>query len=208
MELAVYNEKGKEVGQVSFDEKVLGEKVRRKLLHQAIVRYEANRRLGTHKTKTRAERRGSGAKPWRQKHTGRARAGTRRSPIWRGGGVTFGPRPRDYHQRMPVRMRREALKSALLGKFLDQQVKVIESLEYDAPKTSRFASTLQALGLADTSCLIAARAPDVNVVRSVRNIQKCYMIPARNLNAYDVLKHKNILLTKETLEHLGEVVGK
>lgn len=208
MELAVYNEDGQEVGQVSFDEKVLGEKVRRRLLHQAIVRYEANRRLGTHKTKTKAERRGSGAKPWRQKHTGRARAGMRRSPIWRGGGVIFGPRPRDYHLKMPVRMRREALKSALLGKLLDQQVKVIDSFQYDAPKTKKFASTLKALGLSKSSCLVAVRNAETNVVKSARNIEKCFMIPARNLNAYDVLKHKNILLTKETLENLEEVVGK
>lgn len=208
MELAVYNEEGQEVGQVSVDEKLLGEKVRRRLLHQAIVRYEANRRQGTHKAKSKGEVSGSGKKPWKQKHTGRARAGMKRSPLWRGGGICFGPRPRDYRKGMPVRMRREALKSALLGKLIDQQVKVIDSFNYEAPKTSRFASTLKALGLSKHSCLVAARDANSNVVKSARNIEKCFMIPARNLNAYDVLRNRNILLTKDTIEHLEEVVGK
>ena len=206
MELDVYNEKGKAVGKVSFDEKILGEKVRKKLLHQAVVNYEANRRQGTHKAKSKAERHGSGKKPWRQKHTGRARAGMKRSPLWRGGGNIFAPHPRDYRQQMPIRMRREALKSALLAKFLDQQVKIIDALSYDQPKTKRFATTLKALGLHGSSCLVAPHQPDPNLVKSVRNIASCYIIPSRNLNAYEVLKHKNLLLTKATVEHLAEVV--
>jgi large subunit ribosomal protein L4 len=208
MELAVFNEAGKEVGRVSFDEQMLGDKVRTKLLHQAVVRYEANRRLGTHKTKSKGERHGSGKKPWKQKHTGRARAGMKRSPLWRGGGNAFGPRPRDYHTDMPVRMRREALKSALLSKFLGKEVKVIDQLEYDAPKTKRFAQTLRKLGLDEGSCLIALPQPSESLVKSVRNIESCFLIPARNLNAYDVLKHKSLLLTQEAVERLAEVVKK
>ena len=206
MELAVYNEQGKEVGRVSFDEKILGEKVRKKLLHQAVVQYEANRRLGTHKTKSKAERHGSGKKPWKQKHTGRARAGMKRSPLWRGGGNIFGPNPRDYHQYMPVRMRREALKSALLSKLLDQQVKIIDRLEYEIPKTRRFALALKALGLAEATCLVALPQPAPNVVKSVRNIEGCRILPARNLNAYDVLRHKSLLLSKDTVENIQEMV--
>lgn len=206
MELDVYDEKGKAVGKVSFDEKLLGEKVRKKLLHQAVVQYEANRRQGTHKTKSKAERHGSGKKPWRQKHTGRARAGMKRSPLWRGGGDIFPVRVRDYRQYMPVQMRREALKSALLSKFLDQQVKIINALEYEQPKTKRFANTMKALGLDGASCLVAPRQPGTNLVKSVRNIERCFVLPARNLNAYEVLKHKNLLLTKETVENLAEVV--
>jgi len=206
MELAVFNEAGKEVGRVTFDEQMLGERIRTKLLHQAVVRYEANRRLGTHKIKSKGERHGSGKKPWKQKHTGRARAGMKRSPLWRGGGNAFGPRPRDYHTGMPVRMRREALKSALLSKFLGKEVKVIDRLEYDAPKTKRFAQTLRKLGLDEGSCLIALPQPSENLAKSVRNIESCFLIPARNLNAYDVLKHKNLLLTQEAVERLGEVV--
>lgn len=203
MELPVFDEKGQEVGKVSFDEKLLGEKVRRKLLHQAVIRYEANLRLGTHKIKSKGERHGSGVKPWKQKHTGRARAGMKRSPIWRGGGNAFGPRPRDYHQDMPVQMRREALKSALLSKILDNEIKIVDSLDFDKPKTSRFTTALKALGLANASCLVTAPQPAEALVKSVRNIERCKIIPARNLNAYDLLKHKNLLMTKDTVAHLA-----
>jgi len=206
MELAVYNAQGKEVDKITVDEKVLGEKVRRKLMHQAVVYYEANRRVGTHKTKSKAERHGSGAKPWKQKHTGRARVGMKRSPLWKGGGNIFAPRPRDYHQRMPVRMRREALKSALLSKIMDEQVKVIDVLDFKAPKTKTLATTLKKLKLYDKSCLVAAFEPSEGLFKSARNIEKCYLVPARDLNAYDVLKHKNLLITKETVERLAEVV--
>ncbi len=206
MDLKVFNEQGAEVGTVSLDEKLLGEKVRRKLMQQAIVMYEANKRQGTRKTKSKAERAGSGIKPWKQKHTGRARVGMRRSPLWKGGGIIFGPKPRDFRKKMPVRMRREALKSALLSKLNAESVKVIDQLQYDAPKTKRFASTLKALGLDKQSCLIASKTQNENVVKSARNIERCLLMPARNLNAYDVLKYKSILLTKETVEHLAEVV--
>src|SRR5579862_6840302 len=158
MDIPVFNESGGQVRMLAFDEKILGEKVRRKLLHQAVVRYEANLRVGTHKTKSKAERHGSGVKPWKQKHTGRARAGMKRSPLWRGGGNAFGPHQRDYHLGMPVRMRREALKSALLSKILDQEIKIIDTLAYDTPKTKRFTTALKALGL-NGSCLVAAREP-------------------------------------------------
>jgi len=206
MKIPVFDEKGKEVGSISFDEKMLGEKVRRKLLHQAVIRYEANLRVGTHKIKSKGERSGSGVKPWKQKHTGRARAGMKRSPLWKGGGNAFGPHPRDYHQDMPIQMRREALKSALLSKILDKQIKVIDTLKYDAPKTSRFTKALKALGLSESSCLIADRTPGEALVKSIRNVDRVRLIPARNLNAYDVLKYKNLLVTQETLQNLAEVV--
>jgi large subunit ribosomal protein L4 len=206
MKIPVFDEKGKEVGSISFDEKMLGEKVRRKLLHQAVIRYEANLRVGTHKIKSKGERSGSGVKPWKQKHTGRARAGMKRSPLWKGGGNAFGPHPRDYHQDMPIQMRREALKSAILSKILDKQIKVIDTLKYDAPKTSRFTSALKALGLSESSCLIADRTPGEALVKSIRNVDRVRLIPARNLNAYDVLKYKNLLVTQETLQNLAEVV--
>jgi len=205
MDIPVFNESGGQVGAVKFDETMLGEKVRTKLLHQAVIRYEANKRTGTHKIKSKGERHGSGVKPWKQKHTGRARAGMKRSPLWRGGGNAFGPRPRDYHKDMPVRMRREALKSALLSKILDQEIKIIDTLTYDTPKTKRFTTALKALGL-NGSCLVAAREPGAALVKSVRNIDHCRIIPARNLNAYELLKYKHLLMTKDTLENLAEVV--
>jgi large subunit ribosomal protein L4 len=206
MEIQVFNESGGQVRSFNFDEKILGEKVRRKLLHQALIRYEANLRVGTHKIKSKSERHGSGVKPWKQKHTGRARAGMKRSPLWRGGGNAFGPRPRDYHKDMPVRMRREALKSALLSKLIDKQIKLIDVLNYDAPKTKRFTTALKALGLHEGTCLVAVREPGTFLVKSVRNVDSCRIIPARNLNAYDLLKYKHVLMTVDTLEHIGEVV--
>jgi large subunit ribosomal protein L4 len=206
MQIQVHNEAGEVVGSVELDEKLLGEKVRRKLMHQAVIRYEANKRVGTHKTKSKAERSGSGVKPFKQKHTGRARAGLKRSPLWKGGGNVFGPVMRDYHKGMPVRMRREALKSALLSKALDNQLYVIDTLNFEKPKTKRFTDALGKLGIADKSCLVAPLTPGVNLVKSVRNLEKCRIIPARNLNAYDILKHKNLLVTRETIEKLTEVV--
>ena len=206
MDIPVFNESGGQVRVLAFDEKILGDKVRTKLLHQAVVRYEANLRVGTHKTKSKAERHGSGKKPWKQKHTGRARAGMKRSPLWRGGGNAFGPHPRDYHKGMPIQMRREALKSALLSKLIDKQLKLIDNLNYDAPKTKRFATALKALGLHEGTCLITTRQPAPALVKSVRNVVSCRLIPARNLNAYDLLKYKNILMTADTLENIGEVV--
>ena len=206
MELAVFDERGQEVGKVTFDEKVLGPRVLRKLLHQAVIYYEANKRAGTHKTKSKAERHGSGVKPWKQKHTGRARAGMKRSPLWRGGGNIFGPRPRDYHQHMPTGMRRAALKSALLSKLQDQQVKIIDAFSYDAPKTKRLADTLRNLGLDAGSCLVASLQPGENLVKSARNLARCFLMPARNLNAYDVLRCRHLLLTKDVVEHLAEAV--
>jgi len=205
MDIQVVNAEGGVVGSVALDETMLGDKVRRKLLHQAVIQYEANKRLGTHKIKSKGERKGSGVKPWKQKHTGRARAGMKRSPLWRGGGNAFGPRPRDYHQYMPIQMRREALKSALLSKIQDKQLTVIDQLNYKAPKTATFTKTLKALGL-NGSCLVADFTPSMNLVKSVRNIEHCKVMPARNLNAYDLLKHKHVLLTKETIEKLAEVV--
>lgn len=205
MDIQVFNAAGKEVGKITLDDKMLGEKVRTKLLHQAVIRYEANRRVGTHKIKSKADRSGSGVKPFKQKHTGRARAGMKRSPLWKGGGNAFGPKPRNYSKDMPVRMRREALKSALLSKIKDNELRVIDQLNYTSPKTKTFIATLKALGLTGT-CLVADRTPADALVKSVRNIAHCMIIPARNLNAYDLLKHKHVILTKETIENLAEVV--
>jgi large subunit ribosomal protein L4 len=206
MELPVYDEKGGQVGTIKVDDKLLGEKVRRKLLHQAVIGYEANLRVGTHKTKSKAERAGSGMKPWKQKHTGRARAGCKRSPLWKGGGNVFPIRPRDYSHVLPVRMRREALKSALLSKILDKELKVIDVLNFDAPKTKRVTTALKALGFEGKTVLIAAKVPGEALVKSVRNMDRCHIVPARNLNAYDLLKHKNVLLTKDSVEHLQEAL--
>jgi large subunit ribosomal protein L4 len=207
MELPVYNESGELAGKVQFDETVLGTKVKRRLLHEAVVMYEARRRRGTVKTKTRAQRAGTGRKPWRQKGTGRARVGSRRSPLWRKGGVIWGPKPRDFSYSMPIKARREALRSALLSKFKDEQVKVIDKLDFEAPKTKRMAELLKRLGI-KSRCLLAVKESQANVLKSVRNIPRTAMSAIGDLNAFDVLRGGEILFTKEAIESLPEVVKK
>ncbi len=210
IELDVHSEDGEVTGSVGFDESVLGEKVRLRLLHQVAVAYMAARRRGTASAKTRAECAGSGRKPWRQKHTGRARAGSRRSPIWRGGGVVFPPKPRDYRQRIPRKMRRSALRSALLSKFLDKQVTVIEPftgvMAFNEPRTRRVSSMLKALGLAG-SCVLAVKGHDPVLYKSSRNIPRLKVLELRQLNALDLLEHDGLVLTRDALLGLGEAVG-
>ena len=206
--LDVYNESGKVIGTVKFDESVLGEKVRPRLMHQAVMVYLANRRAGTHSTKTKGERKGSGAKPYRQKGTGHARHGMRRSPLWRKGGVTFGPRPRDHRRGLSRAMRREALKSALLGKFLDKEVTVIEPLAMDEPKTKRVSALLRALGTDGKRCLVALEAPDANLWKSARNIPRLDVTTAREMNAFTVLRAARLILTKPAIEKLPEAVSR
>ena len=207
MELPVYSETGELTGKVEFDESLLGTKVKRRLLHQAVVMYEARRRAGTVSTKTRAQRAGTGKKPWRQKGTGRARAGARRSPLWRKGGVIWGPKPRDYSYSMPAKARREALRSALLSKFKEEKVKVIDKLDIDAPKTKRVANLLKSLGIS-RKCLLAVDGHQTNVWKSARNIPRTEVSPVRDLNAYAVLRGGELLFTRDALEHLPKVVKK
>jgi large subunit ribosomal protein L4 len=205
LELNVHNERGEVTGSVSFDESVLGDRVRPRLLHQAVVAYMANRRSGTASARTKAESAHSDRKPWRQKGTGRARAGDKRSPLWVGGGVAFPPKPRSYRQHLTKSMRRQALRSALLSKFRDDQVTVIEPLELDQPRTRRVAGMLKALGI-DGSCLLAVSGPDGVLWKSSRNLPHVRVMPARELNALDVLKHGRLLLTRDVVERLPEMV--
>jgi large subunit ribosomal protein L4 len=204
-ELDVHNESGEVTGSVSFDESMLGEKVLTRLLQQVLVAYMANRRQGTASAKTVAEVKGSNKKPFRQKHTGRARQGQRRSPIHVGGGVAFPPKPRSFRQRITKSMRRQALKSALLSKFRDNQVTVIEPLSFDEPKTKRVVSMLKALGI-DESCLLTVNGHSPILHKSLRNIPQVRVLTARNLNALAVIGHGRLVLTREVVESLAEVV--
>lgn len=205
IELEVRNEKGEVTGSVRIDEKILGEKVRPRLLHQVVVAYMANRRQGTASAKTKAECAGSNKKPWAQKHTGRARHGDRRSPIWVGGGVAHPPKPRDYRQYITKSMRREALRSALLAKLLDKQVTVIEPPSFDVPKTKRVASMMKALGLTGR-CLIAVSKKDEHLLKSSRNIPSLDVKVARDLNALDVLACRQLVLARDVVESLPEIL--
>jgi large subunit ribosomal protein L4 len=203
IELAVYNQQGKEVDKLSLEEKGLGGTVKKALLREVILMYEANKRVGTACTKSKAEVHGSGKKPWAQKHTGRARAGMVRSPLWRKGGVVFGPKPRDYSYQIPKKARRAALLSALLGKLLDGEVTVIDGLTFDGPSTKRMSQLLKGLGIHET-CLIVARDDKQTLWKSTRNLPGIVLMPATQLNAYEILKRKRLLITKDELSNLQQ----
>jgi large subunit ribosomal protein L4 len=201
-DLPLYDKNGKSAGTVAVDESLFGDKVRLRLLRQVIEIYEANKRQGTASTKTRGEVAGSTRKPWPQKHTGMARAGTIRSPLWRHGGQVFGPRPRDYRQGLTASMRGAALDSALLGKIRDKEVFVIEGFDPGTPpKTKRLASTLKAMGL-ERTVLAGVKEGDAKLHLAARNLARVKLVPVAEFNAYDVVKHHRVVLTREALDAL------
>lgn len=201
LELAVHNRQGEQVGTVQVDEQVLGGEVRPRLLKQAIVMYEANRRQGSVATKSRGMVAGSTRKIYRQKGTGNARMGNIRTPIRRGGGMTFRKDPRDFSKAMPKKMRRLARNNALLAKMQSNAVIVIDELAFESPKTKEFASVLRNLKITG-SCTVATAGQDQVVWMSGRNIPKTEIRPVSQLNAYDVLRRKHLLMTREALESL------
>src|SRR3982751_2234350 len=201
IEVPVLNTQGKEVGKYSVDEALLGTVVRPALLKQAIVRHHANQRQGTVKTKTRAEVEGSTKKLYAQKHTGNARRGNIRTNVMKGGGNAFGKLPRDFRQDMPLKQRRLARNNAILSKILSGHLKLLDGLAVATPKTKEFAKVLKALDI-DRSVLIATNGIDRNVWLSGRNIEKCLVKPAGDVNAYDVLSKRTMIMTKSALEDL------
>lgn len=207
MKLPVYDRQGQSVEEMDFDESVLGKFVNYKLLHAAVVMYEANLRQGTVKTKNVREVQGKSAKPYKQKGTGRARMGRVRRFGSRGGATAFGPRPRDYSLEMPRTARRLALKSALLGKFRDNEVVVVKDLEASAPKTKDIAATLKSLKVS-TGCLVVIPEYNENILKSCRNIPKADLSVLSDLNAYSVLRRKQLIFTKAALEALAQEVKK
>ena len=201
LEVPMFDDNGSLLEKVSLSEENFGGKVHKVLLRDAIIMYEANRRHGTASTKTRGKISGGGKKPWAQKHTGRARAGTVRSPLWRGGGTIFGPQPRDYSYSIPRKAKKVALYSAILAKLKDNEVVLINKLEFDCPSTKRMANLLESLGIKD-SCLIIIPNKDEIIWKSSRNIYKLMVKVASDLNAYDVVRHKMLLITKDALDNL------
>lgn len=206
MEVPVYNTQGEQVSEAELRADIFDVPVNQALMHQALVRQLANARLGTHKTKTRSEVRGGGRKPWRQKGTGRARQGSIRSPQWRGGGTVFGPSPRSYRQKMPRKMRRQALRSVLSVKAAASQVIVLDALEMAEPKTKQVKGTLQNLGI-DSSALILLPQRDEVILRSVNNLPNVQTLVAQYLNVRDLLKFDYILVPLDSLEVIEEILG-
>jgi large subunit ribosomal protein L4 len=202
--VAVYDMRGAQVGEIDLNDKVFGIEPNEAVVQQFVKMQLANKRVGTASTKTRAEVRGGGKKPWKQKGTGRARVGSSRNPVWRGGGIAFGPKPRDYSYTLPRKVRRLALKSALSSKVLDSNVIVVDILNFDEPRTKLMIETLGLLNAGAKTLVITADG-DVNVYKSARNIPGVKSLKADYINVFDVLKHETLLMTKDAVARVEEV---
>jgi len=206
MRVPVHNIAGEIVGGVDLRADIFGVPINVPVMHQALVRQQANARLGTHKTKTRSEVSGGGRKPWRQKGTGRARHGSTREPQWRGGGIAHGPRPRSYRQKMPRKMRRLAYKSALSAKALGGQLIILDDLQMPAPKTREMAAILEALDV-DSSALILLPERNFNVEKSANNLPDVKTLHANYLNIRDLLGYDYLLMPLDALEVIELLLG-
>jgi len=192
------------VGSIEVSDALFDTPFREALVHQVMVSHLANQRVGTHSTKTRAEVRGGGRKPWRQKGTGRARQGSTRSPQWRHGGVTFGPKPRDYHQRIPRKMRQGAIRCLLAQKVRDGEVTVIEELVLSQPKTKEAIRLLANLGV-QSKCLVVDGEPAPLLARAFWNLSKVKSLPASTLNTLDLLNYDHLLMSVGAVRKVEEL---
>ncbi|MDX2240786.1 MAG: 50S ribosomal protein L4 [Leptolyngbyaceae cyanobacterium bins.302] len=208
VDCAVKDWEGQEVGSASLDLRVASEASAAHIVHRALVRQMANARQGTVSTKTRAEVRGGGRKPWRQKGTGRARAGSNRSPLWRGGGVIFGPKPRDYSLKMNRKERRLALRTALQSRVEDLIVVQDFAEKLSRPKTKELVNALKGWGVdSDAKVLLILPEQDETIYLSARNVEKLRLITATNLNVFDLLAADQIVVTTSAIEKIQEVYG-
>lgn len=201
--VSVFNMEGQEVGQIELSDAVFGAEVNENLVHQAVVQYLANQRQGTQKAKTRAEVRGGGKKPWRQKGTGHARQGSTRAPQWTGGGVVFAPVPRDYSFKMNKKEKRAALKSVLSEKVSENKFIVLDELKFDEIKTKKMQAVLDALKV--DNALIIVGEDSENVVLSARNLSTVATIAPTSINVYDILKYSTVIATKSSVAAIEEV---
>ena len=201
--VALYNIAGEEIGKVKLSEEIFGHEVNEAVLHTVVTAYLANQRQGTQSALTRAEVSGGGIKPWRQKGTGRARQGSTRSPQWRHGGVVFAPKPRDYSIRVNKKVKRVAMKSALSGKVLDNELVLFNELNLKAAKTKEMVKVLEAIKA--TQALIVLPEPNAAVERAARNIPGVKTTLVGTLSAYEILKYKQLILTEESAKKIEEV---
>jgi large subunit ribosomal protein L4 len=206
MEIPVYSIAGQVVDHLAVDEAALGGKPNMDLVRQAVLMYEANQRVGTAKAKTRHEVAGSGHKPWPQKHTGRARQGTRTGPIWVGGGVAFPPLPRDYRQKMNKKARRRAVNSAFLAKALDGEVLVVDRLELPEMKTAAIAAVIKALGV-ERSFLVVLAQHEPELWRCTRNIRGAAMTTCSDLSAYEMIRPQRVIFTLDAVRQFLALAG-
>jgi large subunit ribosomal protein L4 len=193
-------------GSVNLPEELFGLSARNDILHESVKNSLANRRQGTHATKTKGLVSGGGKKPWKQKHTGRARSGSIRSPLWRGGGTIFGPQPRDYSYALPKNVRKRALGEALSAKLSSGELTIVDAISIAKPRTKDMVGILRGLGLEGKSVLVVVPEKDENIMLSARNIPGVNVARVMDLNAYDVLRHGTLLITKSALDLMTSAV--
>jgi large subunit ribosomal protein L4 len=206
MQAPVYNLAGEVVANIEISDKVFGVPFNESLVHQSVLRQQANARQGNASTKTRGNVSGSTRKLYKQKGTGSARAGSIKSPLRRGGGVVFGPHPRDYHQAMPKSMRRLALRCVLSAKLEDGELKILESLKLDEIKTQKIAAILDAMKV-DNTTLVVTDSGDVNLVKSARNLPGVKTLPANLLNVVDIISHQTLLMEVDAVRKAEQLWG-
>ncbi|WP_405098353.1 50S ribosomal protein L4 [Oceanobacillus sp. FSL H7-0719] len=204
--VALYKQDGSNAGEIELNEAVFGIEPNTHVLHEAVVMQRASTRQGTHAVKNRSEVRGGGRKPWRQKGTGRARQGSIRSPQWVGGGVVFGPTPRSYSYKLPKKVRRLALKSALSSKVKEEGIFVLETLGLDVPKTKEIINLLEGLKVEDKALIVTADK-DATVAKSANNLQSVKVLAVEELNVLDLLSYDKLIISKEAVEKAGEVLA-
>ncbi|WP_227938902.1 50S ribosomal protein L4 [Alkalihalobacillus deserti] len=204
--VALFNQTGSQVGDIELADSIFGIEPNNSVLHDAVVMQQASLRQGTHKTKGRSEVRGGGRKPWRQKGTGRARQGSIRSPQWVGGGVVFGPTPRSYSYKLPKKVRRLAIKSALSSKVLAEEIVVLDNLSFETPKTKEMAAVLSGLSVDRKALVVTADYNDA-VALSARNLPGITFVTAEGVSVLDVLKHDKLVITKDAVQKVEEVLA-
>ncbi len=206
MRVPVYNVRGEQVSEAELQDFIFAAPVNQALMHQALLRQLANARLGTHKTKTRGEVSGGGRKPWRQKGTGRARQGSIRAPHWRGGGIVFGPTPRSYEQKMPRKMRRQALRSALSVKAAGSQLVLLDDLTMSEPRTKEIKAMLTNLGITSSALILLPQRDEV-ILRSVRNLPEVRTLVAQYLNVRDLLQYEYVVMPLASVQVIESFLG-
>ena len=201
--VGLFNKEGNKIEDIQLNDNIFAVEVNADAMHQVVVALLANKRQGTQSAKTRAEVRGGGIKPWRQKGTGRARQGSIRAPQWIKGGVVFAPKPRDYRMSIPKSMRRVAMLSALTSKVQNDEMVVLDSLTLEAPKTKEIVKMLNAFNAKKT--LIVTAEVNETVYKSARNIEGVAVLPVNNINVYDLLKYSKVIMTKDAVSKIEEV---
>ena len=207
MKIEVKNWDNEVTGKIELPDAIFAREVKQHLVWEVVRAYLASRRRGTHKTKERSDVKGTRTKPWKQKHTGRARAGSRQSPLWRSGGTVFGPRPRSYAQKVNKKARRAALSGVLSQRLAEGRLLVLNTLELDAPKTKDFLARLDGLGVKGEKVLLVDGLENFNLHLASRNRPELKMIDAGSLNAYEVLNHRWIVTSEPALRSLAEVLS-